>query len=451
MRASCYALVLLLAVALARTAVLRANSFSPDFEYFYKGGTWLFHHGSLDPGYDVSSGGQVIQRGSIEWYLPFISRLMTLIAWLPPRPAGWIWLAANALAMLATLRMAGRHLVGLPPQDWPVTQVVPLILLGVFWYVEFWLNQTDALTLALLVGSFVCWQSGRSAPAGLWLGIAVLIKVTPVLLVVWFALKRQFRVVAVAAITALLAGPVADAIVFGPAEAVDVYRAWYDHAVVHGSHRNLILTQTEMDWRNQGMGAVLSRWLHPTNYTTHYDNDPRMSGSPIVATINVCDLSRETVAWVTLGLQGLSLAGLLWLARRPAKSTPVWRLRLEWALFVLAMLWFMPVMRAYHLVWALPAISLLGAVTHYLGHRHWWSAGAMGAMLGLVAAQVALNWTLPQAAGVLLWVVALVALPMVVMLLWLQRNPSAIPEDYYFDGSSPAPSGFPVKSETQRH
>ncbi len=425
MRAACLVLVLLLAFGLGRTGFLRLNPKNTDFEYFYKGGAVLLGRGSLDAGYDVLPDGRVVTRGSIEWYLPFVSRLMTLLAWLPPRQAGWIWVAVNTLAVLATLRMIGRHLVGLPPQDWAVTQVLPLMLLSVFWYVEFWLNQIDALTLAVLVGSLVCWQSRRPGPAGFWLGIAVLLKITPLLIVVWFALKRQGRVVAVAVATALLAGPVADAVVFGPTQAADYYRAWFDNAVVRGSHRNLILTQTEMDWRNQGMGAVLSRWLHPTNYTTHYDNDPRLSDSPIVATINVASWPRETIGWITLAVQGLSLAGLLFLARRSAGEIGAWRIRVEWALFVLAMLWFMPVMRAYHLVWALPAVSLICAAVHHLGRRSGWSIGALAVMLGLIGSQVALNWTWPQAAGILLGVVALLALPLLALLVRLRRAPAA--------------------------
>ena len=301
-RVLCLGLIVLWTIALARVgafAVLRA---APDFEYFYKGGAWLLDHGALDPAYDVLPTGQVVPRGSIEWYLPFVSRMMTLIAWLPAQPAGCVWLILNVVATLATLRLVGRHLVGLPPQDWPVTQLVPFLLLTVFWYWEYRLNQINNFTLLLLVASFVCWQQRRQAVAGLWLGLAVLIKVTPLLLVLWFLLKRQFRTAAVAIVTVLLAGPVADVIAFRPAYASDCYRGWFHNAVTNGSHRGLILTQTEMDRRNQGLGAVLSRWLHPTNYGLHYDNDPRLTTTEPPATMNVAHLSRPAVVWVVLAV-----------------------------------------------------------------------------------------------------------------------------------------------------
>ena len=330
------------------------------------------------------------------------------------------------LATLAILRLAARYLTDEDPRRWPVTQLAPLFLLSVFWHWEYRLNQVNNLTLLLLLGSFVCWQQRRHVVSGVWLGLAVLIKVTPLLLVLWFVMKRQFRTAAVAVLTVIVAGPVADAIALGPTVAGTRYQDWFRRAVSNGSHRGLILTQTEMDWRNQGMGAVLSRWLHATSYTLYYDNDPRLWGPDETATMNVADLPVSTVAWITVGVQALSLIGLLWLVRRSAERLGAWQLRLEWALFLMAMLWFMPVMRGYHLIWLLPAWSLLGAAARKLGYRHPWSKLAVACAAGLIVVQFSLRWDLPQAAGMLLWTVAMVALPVLILLVWLARNPAVM-------------------------
>jgi hypothetical protein len=71
-----------------------------------------------------------------------------------------------------------------------------------------------------------------------------------------------------------------------------------------------------MDWRNQGMGAVMCRWLHPTNYNTRFDNDPRQRPAPEVYRLNVANLSPRQVSAVVLVIEGLLLGGLLWLGRR---------------------------------------------------------------------------------------------------------------------------------------
>jgi hypothetical protein len=397
----------------------------PDFEYFYKAGAVLLERGGLDPGYDVSSDGRIITRGTLDWYLPFVPRVMTLLAWLPPRIAGLVWLGLNLLALLAVLRLVGRHLVALPPGDWPVTQLLPFLALLLFWWWEFRLNQINMLTLLLLVGSLICWERGQRVAGGLWLGLAVLLKVTPALLVVWFALKRQHRVVAAALAACLVFGPLADVAIFGPGNAAGHYRAWFEAAVLRGSHRHLIMSQREMDWRNQGLGAVASRWLHPTNYATHFDNDPRLVGEAEQRTMNIAALEQPTVAALVMSVHLLSLAALLWVARRPAVRLTPARWRVEWALFLLAMLWFMPVLRAYHLIWAYPSVAILAAAMHHRGWRHWWSPVTLAALAWTVAVQVIsllpgdtppLPWLWPQAAGVILSAVVILALPLLLLL-----------------------------------
>jgi len=421
------------AVGLARVGVYRISKMHPDFEYFYKAGACLLTHGTLDPGYDVING-QVEHRGKLPWYWPCVSRFMTLLAWLPYRPAGYVWVALNTLALLATVRLVGRHLTGLPPQDWPVTQLVPLAVLVVYWHWEFRLNQINNFTLLLLVFSFVCWQRGRALSSGFWLGLAVLLKLTPGLMVVWFILKRQYRVVAAAVVTVVLAGPVSDAVALGPERAVASYRVWLRDAVVDGSHRGLVLAQREVDWRNQAVGAVLSRWLHPTSYSTHFDNDPRhqaRDGETTVRMMNVVSLSRSTVARIVLAVEALIALGLLWLARRPARRLTTWQLRFEWSLFLLGMLLLMPVMRRYHMIWALPALTMLGAGVHYSGMRSAWSKLALACIGAVVVAEFALLARSLEAAGSILVSVVLLVVPLAFMLMRLERAPTTLPEPYH--------------------
>ncbi len=415
----------------------------PDFEYFYKAGRWLLDNGGLDRGVDRLTDGRIIQRGSIEWYLPFVTRLMTCVAWLPFEHAGYVWLTLNLLAAISIVRMTGRHLVSQPPRDWPISQFGPFFVLIVFWAWEFRLNQIDTLTLWLLLSSFVLYQRKRLWLSGFWLGLAALVKLTPLLVVLWFAQKREWRVLCVALLTALLAGPVSDGIVFGPRVALEVHRAWFRQAL-QSSHRGLILDQREMDWRNQGMGAVASRWLHDTNWNTRFDNDPRAPDRREVRTLNVANLPRPIVAWLVSGIAAISLLALLWIARRPARRMSAWALRLEWALFVLAMLWFMPVMRRYHLIWMFPAISLLGAAVHFIGPTRRWSWLTCGVFALVGAAQIALllktftQDNIVEATGVFLAVVPLVAAALIGLLFMLGRDSRLLPDDGPLAEGSPA-------------
>ncbi len=400
----------------AQVGGLHVQLHDPDFEYFYKGGASLLESGRLDPGYDVVDG-RVERRGMLDWYWPCVPRLMSLFALLPYEAAGFVWLGLNLVAMLAMLRLIGRHLTGLPPQDWPVTQLVPFVLLLFYWRWEFFLNQINNLTLLLMTGSFVCWQQQRRWVSGFWLGLAVLLKVSPGLLVVWFLLKREYRTVAAALATVALAGPAADLPALGREQTAAAYRTWVDKAVTTGSHRGLILTQRETDWRNQGLGVVFSRWLHPTNYSTRFDNDPRLEQRDEPRTMNRANLPLTTVANIATAVAVASLLALLWLTRQPARCLSVWQLRFEWALVLLALLWLMPVMRRYHMIWALPAVALVCAGIHYRGWKNVWTACALAALALVALAEIGLIWRGIEARGVILASVLILAIPVIAMLV----------------------------------
>lgn len=434
----------ILVIITARFAIVGAERIyfdHPDWLYFHRAGDWLLERGTFDQGYDIVDG-RTIERGKLDWYWPFVPRLMTLFAASPF--GGYFWLALNLVSMLITIRLVGRYLSGLPPKDWPVTQLLPLLFLVAYWQWEFRLNQINNLTLYLLVGSIVCWQWRRSTAAGLWLGLAVLLKLTPGLLVLWFLLKRQYRVVGAAVLTVIVAGPVSDVLVFGPDRTAEAYRAWARKSIDIGSHRGLILHDREMDWRNQSLSAVLTRWLTPTNYNTHFDNDPNIQRDydhlP-VRTMNVADLSRPTVVAIVMGIVFVSLAGLVWLARKPASELTAWQIRFEWALFVLAMLWFMPVMRRYHMVWALPAVSLLGAGIHYMGFRAAWSRFALVCIALAVMVQFTMLYRPLEAGGTILFSVLVLMLPLVAMLVRLGRDPTSLTPPYFVKGTRRADMG----------
>lgn len=419
---------LLLMVALVGWCVLRGQvhirNQKPDFIYFYQGGAWLLQHGVLDPGYDIKRG-QVERRGRLDWYWPAVSRYMTLFGWLPPRKAGHVWQALNVVALFALFRLLGRRFSGLPPEDWTVTQVAPLLCVYAYLQWEMQLNQIDILTLLLLVGSFLAWERGQQALGGFWLGLAVLLKLTPGLLMLWFLLKRQWRTASVAVLTVALAGPVSDVVALGPQLATEAYRDWFERAVTRGSQGGLIRNDLELDWRNQATGAVLTRWLSPVSYTTKLDNDPREAASyndATVATFNIADVSPETLARLATGLTLASLLVLVWIGRRPADQLGPWRLRLEWALFVLAMLWMMPVMRRYHVIWALPALTLLGGAIHHIGLRSAWSRVVLACAAVMALAQVTLFIRALEARGTVLFSILLLSVP----LIWLLLRPSLL-------------------------
>lgn len=444
------ALVVVHFVAVGGTAVVRR---APDFEYFYKAGASLARTGVLDPGLDRLPDGTIEPRGTIDWYLPFVHRLMTPLGLLPIKLAGWLWLLANVAIFFGTLWLMGRYVSGLPPGDWLVTAAVPVLATILFWHWEFRLNQVDNLTLLLMAAAFVLWRRGRHGLAGFWLGLAVLLKITPALLLVWFGLKRQPRIVAAAVVTVLLAGPASDAVVFGPRGAQEVYAGWFERAFTRSSSRGLIANQIEMDWRNQGVAAVLCRWLHPTSYALRFDNDPRIKIDREPAFVNIAELSLPTIARAVDVLMVAGLAALAWFCRRPAARLTPWQLRLEWSLVLLATLWFMPVLRRYHFIWMTPALTLLVSTAYYRWSSRTWRFAALGSIGLLVLGQAALlsrlaDTDVVEGAGVFQFTLLTTIAAVVWMLRRLARNPAELAPDAFERPRNPAAAPAPSHRQT---
>ncbi|MBK8913452.1 MAG: DUF2029 domain-containing protein [Phycisphaerales bacterium] len=435
----------LLIGALAQLRLRWVRQQAQDFEFFYHGGAALLDRAMLDDGLTRNADGTIEHRGTIEWYPPFVSRLMTLPVSLgrmmapeeptitpatttatpiiassaptttggpaasadqpadqaapPPRKlntttlipqtafrgADLVWLIAGLAALLAVLRLIGRRLPGLAPDQWPAWVLLPLLAGGLFIHWEFRLNQVNVLTLLLMLGALVCWEARRPRIAGFWLGLAALLKITPAGLIAWFALKRQWRTVTFAILTIFVAGPLSDAVAFMDTGYFrDVYRQWLG-GMTRSSQAALIRDDRELDWRNAGIGAALARTLTHTSYATRIENDPRArryNEPPAYA--NLLDLPRGAVSIAATGLSAGLLLGLMWLTRRPAAELTTERIRVEWAVWLLALLCIMPVLRRYHLVWALPALALLAAQAYRADS--WRRAWAPALALALAAA-----------------------------------------------------------------
>lgn len=443
----------------------------PDFEYFYQAGRSLLDQGDFDQG-RVTPTGPIDERGTLDWYLPFVARFMTiwvalgdllvepmdafvqvairpiaewaaerqghplnedLITVTPQRASGMIWLAMNLVIFVVIVRLMAVRVMSLPTKDWLVVQFVPLLVTIGAWHWEFWLNQIDTLALLFIVLSYVQWEKSRHYSAGIWIAFAALLKLTPGLVIVWFALKRQWRVVITAAVVMLLAAPVGDVITFGPQKAWDANFGWLKRAILEGSHRALIKSQREMDWRNQASGAVFSRLLHPTSYTWKIDNDARLAKllNEEPGYVNLTHMPLSTIAFMQMGFTVLMLGGLLWLARKPAAKLGVWPLRAEWALFVLAMLWFMPVMRRYHIIMAFPAVCVLAAAVHYAGQQKVWSRFTNLTLIAVLGIQFAAAQTvMVEAHGGILFALLWLGVPLILLRFWLGRDEQALSRCY---------------------
>lgn len=305
------------------------------------------------------------------WYLypPFFLVLVWPLSQLPAWAAAAAFETLKWLALFYCLRLAWRLSA---PRGEDVPPIVALGSIGLTWRF-LWndlahQNVNLFLLLAALAG---CWmlRRGRDAWAGALVAAAAAVKVTPALLLVYFAYKRRWRALvgaAAAGVACLVALPAA---VFGFENNLNLLREWYVAIVqsylgpgaVDSMHGNLSLT------------ALLNRLFTETR---HFDYG---------VTITIVELPD----WARLGIRAAlsaAIIGLLaWTCR--GRLTPNERgpaLAAEVGMVQIAMLILSGISwKAHYVAMLLPNAVLLA----YLADaRHTRARRAVGGLLGVSAA-----------------------------------------------------------------
>lgn len=262
----------------------------------------------------------------------------------------WFWLGelaalAAALALIGWLGPFGRETPLLVLAALAFCSAIPDNLL---------MGQANLLVLTLaLLG---LWQEdrGRWHVGGVLLGLAVVLKAAPVLLVAWWLLRGRFRAVAVAAATGLVATGLS-VLAFGPEPLltflVDVVPSLRSGAM-------------------NGLGLPVSLFGNHSLANLWHQVFP--SGGRLLS----------PTAQVANGLTGLTLIGALILAFRRRAPDAFTRAAQACAVMVLMLL--LPVFTyEHHVVWALPGFVLVGLAL---------ATGRLSALWGVPLALAAVTW-----------------------------------------------------------
>lgn len=177
---------------------------------------------------------------------------------LPDVPAGIAWAILKiALAwwMLATCcRMATG-----PGRTFPPWALVALLLLcGRVLLSDIAHGNVNMLVAALVIAAGREWQLGRERAAGWWAGLGAVLKITPALLLAYFAWKRSPRALGHMLAAILVFGVLLPMLVLGPGQQLELLRGWWAQMVEpYAAGAPLRIMQTEQT--NQSLLGVLAR------------------------------------------------------------------------------------------------------------------------------------------------------------------------------------------------
>jgi hypothetical protein len=320
-------------------------SLDKDFSLFYAAARQWVEHG---------------QPGGLAWYQPFALRLLAPFGWLPPRAAGTLWVLGNLACLVGSAQLVGGRGGGKGTDRGWREELVALLVLLVPWLVEFHVNQLVPPILLLLLLAERALVNRSSAWAGWWLGLAILIKLSPAVFVLWLLLKRQWCAVAWTLAVTVALGPGLDTLTVGWEQAWQWQREWYGRVRWSGSAWTVLVAGSQCEYSNHAVAAVLRRLLYPTDSTPWFDVE--VGGQTELvgrAPVNLVSLPLSWVVALWTASMLLGLVALVTASLRPGRLLGPERLRWEWALFALGMLWFLPVVRQYHYLFAYPLVSLL--------------------------------------------------------------------------------------------
>jgi len=245
---------------------------------------------------------------------------------LPPVTGAMCWFAVKAglttWSLILCLRMVRPPEGSFPPLF--QTAILLLSLRPILGDLHH--GNINLLILFLIVAMFQAWRHERDLLAGLLLGLAISLKVTPALFVPYFAYKRSWRTVASTFAGLALFLMIAPSLIIGPQFNFECLQTWWHRMLTPF----LIDGSTSPQEINQSMVGVITRLLTEIQPgTNRYD---------VRLDLNLLALDPKVVSYLVKGV-ALGLVGLLAvLCKTPIRDRQDPQLLGEAALVVLTML-----------------------------------------------------------------------------------------------------------------
>ncbi len=328
------------------------------------------------------------RRVALHPNMPFVVVLLTPFAYLPAWAMALSFNLLKLAALAATLgmvaRLAAHHDRRIP--DW-------VLALGVLWALLFIVGDiqhgnTNVFVLAAIAWHLWLYRRGRSFLAGGPLALAICLKMTPALFLLYWAWQRNGRLLAGAVVFGVILAVIVPAAAVGPERYAALTRTWLDNLIIPGL--------VEGAWypvhQNQSLGGVLSRYFlggkwGDLNYNP--DDDPvyELKEDP-PEHITVAALSPATLKWILRFLQLGVVALAAWAIGWRKLPRDDGRRALHYGLVVLGMMMLNQRTWDHH-----SAVLLIATVPV-------WQAVAFGRMSRLARKA---SLTLMIAGGVALW------------------------------------------------
>ncbi len=215
----------------------------------------------------LRSTGEIRSDLGVHNYLPAFTILMTPWSLMPLNVAivGFTILSFASLA--ASVVLLRECLSGIGRAGAERVLLVTSLLIAPFVHSTLTLGALNSVLLLLIVATWAALQRRREWLAGGLLGLAIVIKLLPVLLLGYLLLTRRMRAVAGALAVSLLLGLGLPLATLGWGATLEAHRQFYREGVAKHSFRATILAEKPIkaNYSNVALPITLRRLLSPVN------------------------------------------------------------------------------------------------------------------------------------------------------------------------------------------
>jgi hypothetical protein len=235
----------------------------------------------------------------------------------------------------------------------------------------------NLLMVTLAWVALALWRRGRDTLGGAALGLAIAMKCTPALFVAYFALKRQWRMVAASTLFAALftLAPLAWQ---GPSSYLMHMRIWVGNASRGLAEKDpTVGVLGDEEVKNVALRPVLGRLLVrlPEGHLGRVGSRWQLEGLGVPPV---------TAGLIVKAIMALLLAGIAWTFRRPARDRRDFAIVWEAATVSLLLLLYSPLTWKQHCVGAFPAFYLIARTAIARRGLPVWMLGCLGVYTILV-------------------------------------------------------------------
>lgn len=251
---------------------------------------------------------QVYRLGGWYLYPPFFLALMRPLSGLAPWAAVLVFETCKWVALFFYLRIAWR-ICAPPGEDIPpIVAVGSILFTWRFIWNDLGQGNVNLFLLLAVMGGCRMLQTGRDAAAGAAVAAAACVKVSPALLLVYFAYKRRWKTLVGGAAACVICLLLLPALSFGWSDNLRLLSGWFDAVILAFVDRGAVNSLHT----NQSLTAILNRLF---SSAVALEPDVR---------ITLVDLPQRVRDVLRAGIGLATLAVLAWCCRpRNEQSRPL--------------------------------------------------------------------------------------------------------------------------------